>query len=165
MTFKMIAAMSLNRVIGKDNDIPWKIPEELQWFKKMTTDHVILMGRKTYESIGRPLPHRISIVLTKRTPLPRIKGVRVINDLKSLNTPPLPPEKIIWIIGGAQLYNLAFPLCSDLYLTLVKQDISGGDTFFPPFEHVFQEKERVADNDRFSIKHYINPSPMPYENL
>src|SRR5438132_2289163 len=82
--FKAIAAMTLNRVIGAGNKIPWHLPEDFKWFKKLTTGHVIVMGRKTYESIGKPLPNRTTIVLS-RSPLD-IPGVTTIADLKRLGS-------------------------------------------------------------------------------
>jgi len=150
--FKAIAAMSLNRVIGAGNKIPWHLPEDFKWFKKMTTGQVIVMGRKTYESIGRPLPNRTTIVLS-RSPL-TISGVRIAADLKELGT--LESElagREIFICGGAQVYEQALPMCSDLYLTLVKRNVEG-DTFFPAFEDKFVVKEEILDQPEFKILHY-----------
>src|SRR2546427_8450852 len=97
-----IAAMSLNRVIGAGNKIPWDLPEDFQWFKKMTTGHIIVMGRKTFESIGKPLPNRTTIVLT-RSPAP-IPGVTTISDLSQLAAPsPAMAGREIFICGGAQI--------------------------------------------------------------
>ena len=150
--FKAIAAMSLNRVIGAGNKIPWHLPEDFKWFKKMTTGQVIVMGRKTYESIGRPLPNRTTVVLS-RSPL-TISGVRVMADLKALGS--LEGElagREVFICGGAQVYEQALPLCSDLYLTLVKRNVEG-DTFFPAFEDRFALKEQLLDGPEFKILHY-----------
>jgi dihydrofolate reductase len=150
--FKAIAAMSLNRVIGAGNKIPWHLPEDFKWFKKMTTGHVIVMGRKTFESIGKPLPNRSTIVLS-RSPL-NIPGVKVITDLKELDS--LRAEltgREVFVCGGAQVYQQALPMCSDLYLTLVKQTVEG-DTFFPAFEDKFMLKEEVLDEAEFKILHY-----------
>jgi dihydrofolate reductase len=150
--FKAIAAMSLNRVIGAGNKIPWHLPEDFKWFKRMTTGQVIVMGRKTYESIGRPLPNRTTIVLS-HSPL-KISGVRVAADLKELSS--LEGElagREIFICGGAQVYEQALPLCSDLYLTLVKRNVEG-DTFFPKFEENFELKEEILDQQEFKILHY-----------
>ena len=150
--FKAIAAMSLNRVIGVGNKIPWHLPEDFKWFKKMTTGQVIVMGRKTYESIGKPLPNRTTIVLS-RSHLD-IPGVRTLEDLKQLDA--LEAEFVgreIFICGGAQVYEQALPLCSDLYLTLVKQNVEG-DSFFPAFEDRFALKEEVLDESEFKILHY-----------
>src|SRR5215510_11291877 len=129
--------MSLNRVIGAGNKIPWHLPQDFKWFKKMTTGQVIVMGRKTYESIGKPLPNRTTIVLS-RSPL-EIPGVSVVADLKEMC--PLAGREI-FICGGAQIYEQALPLCSDLYLTLVKRTVEG-DTFFPAFEDKFVLKEQI----------------------
>src|SRR6185436_3546985 len=115
--FKAIAAMSLNRVIGVKNQIPWHLPQDFKWFKKMTTGHIIVMGRKTFESIGKPLPNRTTIVLS-RGPF-QYPGVRTISDLSQVD---LANEmRPVFICGGAGIYQQALPLCSDLYLTLVKR--------------------------------------------
>jgi dihydrofolate reductase len=152
MQFKAIAAMSLNRVIGAGNHIPWHLPEDFRWFKRMTTGQVIVMGRKTFESIGKPLPNRTTLVLT-RSPV-HIPGVRTISDLRQIN--PAEPSlagREVFICGGAQLYQLALPLCSDLYLTLVQRVVEG-DTLFPPFEDRFELAEEVLSRPDFKILHY-----------
>ena len=111
MPFKAIAAMSLNRVIGAGNRLPWHLPEDFRWFKRMTTGQVIVMGRKTFESIGRPLPHRTTVVLTRAgAPIP---GVRVVADLGQLDAAdPAFAGREIFICGGAQIYQQALPRCS-----------------------------------------------------
>jgi dihydrofolate reductase len=150
--FKAIAAMSLNRVIGAGNRIPWHLPEDFKWFKKMTTGQVIVMGRKTFESIGKTLPNRTTIVLT-RSPEP-ITDVRTISDLRRLDpADPALAGRDIFICGGAQLYQQALPLCSDLYLTLVQRVVEG-DTLFPPFEDQFELVEEVLHRPEFKILHY-----------
>ena len=144
--------MSLNRVIGAENRIPWHLPEDFKWFKKMTTGQVIVMGRKTYESIGRPLPNRTTIVLTHSPAA--MAGVQTIADLSQIDpTESAFSGREIFICGGAQVYAQALPLCSDLYLTLVKRTVEG-DTFFPPFESQFELAEEVLDNAEFKILHY-----------
>ena len=170
--------MSLDRVIGAGNKIPWHLPEDFKWFKKMTTGHVIVMGRKTFEAIGKPLPNRETIVLS-RTEF-AYPGITVIHDLKELlQTNPSPvladtlspsdgeragvrgnPTRVtllrqIFICGGAQVYAQALPLCSDLYLTLVKRHVEG-DAFFPPFEDQFELVEEIRDSPEFKILHYRN---------
>ena len=150
--FKAIAAMSLNRVIGAGNKIPWHLPEDFKWFKQMTTGQVIVMGRKTFDSIGKPLPNRTTIVLT-RSPNP-IAGVQTISDLSQLSpSHPAVCGREIFICGGAQLYQLALPMCSDLYLTLVQRAVEG-DVLFPPFEDQFELAEEVLDRPEFKILHY-----------
>jgi dihydrofolate reductase len=149
---KAIAAMSLNRVIGAGNRIPWHLPEDFRWFKQVTTGQVIVMGRKTFESIGKPLPNRVTLVLT-RSPKP-IPGVQTISDLSQLNTlDPALADREVFICGGAQIYQQALPLCSDLFLTVVQRVVEG-DTVFPPFEDQFEIEEEVLHRPEFKILHY-----------
>jgi dihydrofolate reductase len=150
---KAIAAMSLNRVIGDGNKIPWHLPEDFKWFKQMTTGNVIVMGRKTFESIGKPLPNRETIVLSRSDF--SFPGVRTIKQIEELNA--LSEGRQIFICGGAQIYEQTLPLCSDLYLTLVKREVSG-DTFFPVFEDQFELAEELRDLPEFKILHYRNRS-------
>jgi dihydrofolate reductase len=148
--------MSLNRVIGAANKIPWHLPEDFKWFKKLTTGQVVVMGRKTFESIGKPLPNRTTIVLT-RSPAP-IPGARTVSDLRQIIA--LGSEltgREIFICGGEQVYLQALPMCSDLYLTLVKRIVEG-DATFPAFEDQFALKEELVDCAEFKILHYQNIS-------
>ena len=145
--------MSLNRVIGNGNTIPWHLPEDFKWFKKMTTGHVIVMGRKTFESIGQLLPGRTTIVLSRAAR--SIPGVRVVSDLQEIHFSCERGD--IFICGGAQVYEEALPLCSDLYLTLVKQVVQG-DAFFPGFEDLFHPVQEILDCSQFRITHYHNRS-------
>jgi dihydrofolate reductase len=150
--FKAITAMSLNRVIGAGNRIPWHLPEDFKWFKQMTTGQVIVMGRKTFESIGRPLPNRTTLVLTRSAE--PIQGVQTISDLADIDPAnPAFAGREIFICGGAQVYEQALPLCSDLYLTLVKRVVEG-DRFFPPFEDRFELAEALEEQADFKILHY-----------
>ena len=144
--------MSLNRVIGSGNRIPWHLPEDFKWFKKTTTGHVLVMGRKTYESIGKPLPNRLTLVLTRSSqPIP---GVRTVSDLSLIDpADPALAGRQIFICGGAQVYRQALPLCSELYLTLVNREVEG-DAFFPPFEDQFYPAEEVLARAEFKILHY-----------
>src|SRR4051812_15428294 len=145
--------MSENRVIGNGNKIPWHLPEDFKWFKKMTTGQVVVMGRKTFESIGKPLPNRETIVLSRGQF--QYPGVRTIQDLNQIDLAGETRE--VFICGGAQVYERALPLCSDLYLTLVKRRVEG-DTFFPVFEEGFEKAETILDCPEFSILHYRNRS-------
>jgi dihydrofolate reductase len=150
--FKAIAAMSLNRVIGAGHRIPWHLPEDFKWFKQTTTGHVIVMGRRTFESIGKPLPNRTTLVLTRS--LEPIPGARTVSDLDQIDrADPALAGREIFICGGAQVYQRALPLCSDLYLTLVQRVVEG-DTFFPPFEDQFELAEEVLSRPEFKILHY-----------
>ena len=149
-----IAAMSLNRVIGAGNKIPWHLPEDFKWFKQTTTGHLIVMGRRTFESIGKPLPNRETIVLS-RSPF-RHPGVKTIRSLDEVSA--LAGEREVFICGGAQVYAQALPLCSDLYLTRVKRAVEG-DTFFPPFEDRFELIGPVLEHSDFTVLHYRNRAP------
>lgn len=181
--FKAIAAMSENRVIGNGNKIPWHLPEDFRWFRKMTTGNVVVMGRKTFESLGKPLPERINVVLTRHPVLVRKQHPELFGDFtlgtraRSLrksyqlgfsklgtrteirlqrNLMKLDPEEYstdVFICGGAQIYEQALPMCSDLFLTRVKRVVEG-DAFFPPFEEMFQRVAIVVDNPEFAIEHW-----------
>ena len=148
---KAIAAMSENRVIGLSKGIPWHLPEDFRWFKQMTTGQIVVMGRKTFESIGKPLAGRTTIVLSRmRFTHP---GVQTVSALDPLAFEEEPRE--VFICGGAQIYEQALPFCSDLYLTLVKRVVEG-DTFFPAFESQFKVAAVLLDRAEFRITHYKN---------
>lgn len=126
----MIAAMSQNRVIGVENRLPWRIPEDLKRFKEITLGHPVIMGRNTFESIGRPLPGRKNIVLTRQPHL-QLSGVDVVSTLdQAINLAKDTQAREIFIIGGAQIYQLGLSRCKKLYLTIIEQEIQG-DAFFP----------------------------------
>ena len=148
-TLIAIGAMSLNRVIGNGNRIPWHLPEDFKWFKATTTGHVIVMGRRTFESIGKPLPNRESIVLSRSAF--SHPGVKTLAGLEEL--PNFAGDKQVFICGGAQIYEQALPLCSELFLTIVKREVDG-DAFFPPFEDKFELAEKIQDTPEFKILHY-----------
>jgi dihydrofolate reductase len=153
--FKAIAAMSLNRVIGAGNKIPWHLPEDFKWFKQLTTGNIIVMGRKTFESIGRPLPNRETVILSRSQF--SFPGVRTISDFSELDLSN--DSREVFICGGAQIYQQTLPLCSDLYLTLVKREVEG-DTFFPPFEDQFTLAEEIRDTPEFKILHYVKAGSL-----
>jgi len=149
--YKAIAAMSENRVIGAAGRIPWHLPEDFKWFKKMTTGQVIVMGRKTFESIGKPLPNRTTIVLSRsQFSHPAVQTVPELSRIGLANE-----HRDVFICGGAQVYAQALPLCSDLFLTLVKRVVEG-DAYFPPFEDRFELVEEILDCPDFKILHYRN---------
>ena len=151
--------MSLNRVIGAANKIPWHLPEDFKWFKKKTTGHVIVMGRKTFESIGRPLPNRTTIVLSRLGF--HHEGVLTARDLDALPRNALEVQgREIFICGGAEIYRQALPSCSELFLTQVKRVVEG-DAFFPPFEDMFAQAEVILDSAEFKIVRYLNSGLQP----
>jgi len=150
--FKAMAAMSENRVIGRGNKIPWHLPEDFKWFKRMTTGQVVVMGRKTFESIGKPLPNRTTLVLSRgQFAYPGVKSVAALSQVDW--SEPALAGRDIYICGGGQIYEQTLPMCSDLYLTLVKRTVDG-DAFFPPFEDQFTLAEEMMDCADFKILHY-----------
>jgi dihydrofolate reductase len=131
MKISLIVAMSSNRVIGIDNRLPWHLSADLKKFKSITMGSPILMGRKTYESIGRPLPGRTNIVIT-RNPDYRPSGCEVYNDIESAMVS-CRNHNEIFVIGGATFYEAMLPIADSLYLTEVRR-VFEGDTFFPEIE-------------------------------
>ena len=129
-SFKVIAAMSINRVIGCRQQLPWHIPEELKWFKQVTLNQTLLMGRKTFESLGRPLPNRQNVVISRTTT--QIEGCTVVDSLEAAIAL-FPKEEEIFIIGGAQIYALALEIADKFYLTRVGHSYEG-DTSFPEWD-------------------------------
>lgn len=143
--------MSENRVIGANGKIPWHLPEDFKWFKQITLGHRLVMGRKTFESIGYPLPGRETIVLSRcgfTAP-----GTVTVEDVAALEAFLGDDPREVFVAGGAEIYARLLPRCSDLYLTRVKR-IVPGDTFFPPFEEEFVRVGTVRENDDFAVEHY-----------
>ena len=149
---KAVAAMSLNRVIGRDGQIPWHLPEDFKWFKRLTTGHVVLMGRKTFAALGRPLPHRTNLVLSRQ--VEKIEGATVLHDLAELSTSHFAPREI-FVIGGAEIYAQLLPRCTDLYLTVVAREVAG-DAFFPAFEERWELIDTPLRAPEFEVRHYRN---------
>lgn len=149
MPFKAIAAMAQNRVIGNGRDIPWHLPADFKFFKAMTTGHVVVMGRRTFESIGRPLPNRTTIIVSNSGFV--WPGVRTVASLDDIDAPT--DGRQTFICGGAQIYALALPRCSDLYLTHVNRIVEG-NVLFPPFESLFVKGATLETCADFDIVHY-----------
>jgi dihydrofolate reductase len=162
MIISAIAAVAKNRVIGKENDIPWYLPEDLKYFKRTTLNHHVIMGRKSYESVGRPLPKRTNIVVT-RDPYFISTGIIVTHSIpEALSIAYKNGEKEVFILGGGNIYAQSIDLWDKLYLTEVDASPEG-DVYFPevdfsqwklissdkhlpdeknPFAYVFQVYER-----------------------
>ena len=135
-----IAALSSNHVIGKDNTLPWHYPEDLKHFKKLTSGKTIVMGRKTYESIWRPLPNRTNLILT-RNPDWNADGVIVMHDIQRLIDQHQDSKEELMVIGWEQIYKLFLPYTTTLYLTEVKRVIDW-DAFYPEYKDEFVEISR-----------------------
>jgi dihydrofolate reductase len=127
----LVVAMAENGTIGRDNALPWRLPDDLKRFKALTMGKHLLMGRKTYESIGRPLPGRTNLVLTRDRDW-RAEGVVVVRSLGQALGCARDAEELV-AIGGAQIYRLLMPFARRIYLTLVHAEFQG-DTFFPDFD-------------------------------
>ncbi|WP_066961135.1 type 3 dihydrofolate reductase [Microbulbifer sp. Q7] len=140
-TLAMIVAMARNRAIGRENTLPWRISGDLQFFKRTTLGKPVVMGRKTFESIGRPLPGRQNIVIT-RNPDWRAEGVTVVGSLESaLEVAAREAVDEVMVIGGAEIYRQAMPLADRLYVTEVDAEVDG-DAFFPALDERWQEVSR-----------------------
>lgn len=145
MIISMIAALSQNRVIGKNNDLPWKLPDDMKFFMEKTKRHPVIMGRKNYDSIPpkfKPLPDRTNIVVTRQKNF-EAPGCLVVDSLeKALSKAGNVETNEIFIIGGAEIYKLGLPYANRLYLTEIQATIDG-DTFFPVFDlDVWRETSR-----------------------
>ena len=126
MQLSLITAFDQQLLIGNGNALPWHIPEDLAYFKETTLNHIIVMGRKTYDSIGKPLPKRRNIVLSKN--LQSIPGVEVMNEINTILE--LAKSSQVFIIGGAEIYKLFLPYATTLHITHI-DDTFSGDTYFP----------------------------------
>lgn len=146
-----MVAMTPNRVIGKGNDLPWHLPEDLQLFKRTTSGHPIVMGRKTYESIGRPLPKRQNIVMTRDLEW-RVEGVDVVHSPSEVRNLAL-QDQTVFIIGGAEIYQLFLPHMDELLISHVYEEYEG-DTLFPDFKKYFSDYEVVETFDAFELRRY-----------
>lgn len=145
---ELIVAMDKNRVIGKNGKMPWHIPEELQSFKNITADSNIVMGRKTLESIGRALPNRVNICVSKS--LSEFKGVRVVDDLSKL-ADVIDYDKRIFIIGGSEMYKLFMKHATVLHVSIVKGEYEG-DTYFPSYDEDEWKSIVEVDMGQFTYK-------------
>lgn len=137
----LVVQISENRVIGKDNDLIWHIPEDLKRFRELTTGHPIIMGRKTYDSIGKPLPNRTNIVITQQEGF-EIPGCTVVYSLgEALVKAREIDQSEIFIIGGGQIYEQSIGIADRLYITVVHTQ-AVGDTYFPEYSQFTKEVGR-----------------------
>lgn len=155
MSLSIIAAMSVNRVIGINNTIPWKLPEDLKYFKNLTLGKSIIMGRKTFDSIGRALPSRENIVVTQQQNY-QAQGVKVAHSLQKAIELAENPE--IFIIGGAEIYKQSLPLVETIYLTLIEKFFDG-DAYFPKLDpkiwQLVKEDPHYSESEKFAYKFQI----------
>ena len=156
-TFKIkaIVAISENSVIGKEGDLPWRISEDLRWFKKITLGHTLLMGRKTWESLPGALPGRENWVLSSK--LQSHSGIKVFKTLDNALSATITGN--LFIIGGGEIYKQALPICEELFVSEVYRTIENGDTFFPSFKDDFEIEEKLFENDEFALNRWIKKTP------
>jgi dihydrofolate reductase len=155
MKLAIIAAIGKNRVIGKNGKLPWHISADLKRFKRLTTGHTVLMGRRTFESLGRPLPGRRNVVLSSRPASGAETFTSIPGALEALAT-----EDTVYIIGGAQLYAAFLDRADELNLTLVDREVDG-DAYFPEYEHLIGTRFRIVrreDHDGFSFIDFVRIS-------
>ncbi len=158
MKIVLIAAFAQNRVVGINNTLPWHLPEDLKYFKRTTTGKAIIMGRKTYDSIGRPLPNRTNIVISRNSEL-KIEGVKVVDSLqaaidlaKEVNF--INGVEEVMVIGGASIYEEALPQADRLYITHVHAEVAG-DAYFPEVD--FSQWQEISRDD------YAASESNPYD--
>ena len=157
MSIKLICAVSKNNVIGNNNKLPWNISEDLKRFRELTSENIIVMGRKTYDSIGRPLPKRENLVLSKNKKL-KIENAKVFNTPQEILDfyHKREEEKDLFIIGGNYIYELFIEYCDYLLITFVDKEYTG-DAFFPKIdwsEWELTNEERKSD-DQENLTYYF----------
>jgi dihydrofolate reductase len=154
MTIAIIVAMTKDGVIGDKGKIPWHIREDLQRFKRLTMGHPIIMGRRTYESIGKPLPGRTNIVLTQSPKLIASPEVLRFGSLKAaLDYCRQQNEDLVFVIGGSKVYEAALPLADKLFITEVRQNVAG-DTKFPAYDRNEWIETAREDGAEWSFAEY-----------
>ncbi len=156
--YTIIAALSENRVIGRNGTLPWRMPADLAHFKRLSMGHPILMGRKNHEDIGRPLPGRSNIILTRQEGFQAQSCIVVhhLNEVESV----VPDDSEIMVIGGAEIYAKLMPRANRIYFTIIHANIDG-DTFFPEFNQA--EWEETGRQDHLADKK--NPYPYSFVTL
>lgn len=149
----IIVAIGNNYVIGKEGWMPWNLPEDLKQFKQKTLHHTVVMGRKTFESIGKPLPKRKNLVVT-RDPRWQVQGVEVISDFEDFLRQHHHSGEEIFIAGGAQIYRAALPYADKLIISHIDTDIEG-DTFFPKWDRSKFDVIESVEYEGFTVKTYM----------
>lgn len=145
MNISLIAAMDRNRTIGIGNKLPWRLPAEMAFFKKMTIGKTVLMGRKTFESLPKPLVDRKNVVLTRQTDF-HPEGCEIVHSIKEALE--LYTAEELVVIGGADIYEQFLPFANKIWLTKVEADIEGGDAFFPAFSDLHWKLVESESRDR-----------------
>lgn len=158
MDISIIAALTFNRVIGRNNDLPWKLPDDMKYFMQTTKNHHVILGRKNYESIPekfRPLPNRINIIVTRQKNFNALDCLVVHSLKEGIDLANKEGEKELFIIGGAEIYTLGLPFTNRMYLTEIQTTLPG-DAYFPLFDRsqwkeVSRKKHPVDDRHSFAF--------------
>ncbi len=136
MLISLIAAMTPDHVIGRKGQLPWHVPEDLKHFKVLTTGHTVLMGRKTFESIAKPLPNRTNLILSRKVPTILPAGTQWYTELRdAVAAAQKSGERELFVVGGAEIYTLAMPLANRMYISIIKMNpVPDGDAWFPQWQ-------------------------------
>ena len=166
MVVSAIVACSKNRAIGRENQIPWYLPADLKYFKKITSGHFVIMGRKTFESIGRPLPNRTNIIITHQKNFKAENCILFNSFLDAIEYANVHNQSEIFVIGGGEIYRQALAVCSKIYYTEVETEIEDATTFFPvlneedwskTYHEAYLADEKNLFNYSFNIYERIKP--------
>ncbi len=149
MSIKLIAAIGKNRELGRDNTLMWNLPGDMRFFRTTTSGSTVIMGRKTYESIGRPLPKRENIVISRNTEL-KIEGVRIVS---SLDEAIAAANGDAFVIGGASIYAAALPIADELILTEIDMTYPDADVFFPEFDKEEYNRKEIANGEDGGVRY------------
>ena len=150
--YKAIVAVTEDGVIGRGGDLPWRLSEDLKWFKRITLGHTILMGRKTWESLPGALPSRQNWVLSRTAN--QKDGMSVFRSMEEVQQA-LGPSQTLFIIGGGEIYSMALPLCHELFISEVRRKVPDGDAFFPNYKDQFRPVEVLDDNPDFLLRRWV----------
>jgi dihydrofolate reductase len=157
----LIVAISKNRAIGKDNKLIWYIPEDLKRFRQITAGHVVIMGKKTFESIGKPLPNRTNIIITRDKEYRQPGCIIAYSVDEALYKARGLEKQEIFIIGGGQIFEQTIHLADKLYLTIIDQEVANSDTFFPQypqFTKITHQEQKEHDGLKFIWLELEKPS-------
>ncbi len=150
--YKAIVAVAEDGVIGRGGDLPWRLSEDLKWFKKITLGHTILMGRKTWESLPGALPSRQNWVLSRTAN--QKDGMSVFRSMEEVQQA-LVPSQTLFIIGGGEIYSMTLPLCHELFISEVRRKVPDGDAFFPNYKDQIRPVEVLDDNPDFLLRRWV----------
>ncbi len=148
MTLSFIVAISDNNAIGINNTLPWHLPEDLKFFKRTTMGKPVVMGRKTFDSLGRPLPGRLNIVLSGNPKLELPEGVQLFTDIKTaISSLEVAGVEEAFIIGGGEIFKRTLDVVDCMYITRVHCTIEDADVFFPPVDHTHWKRTWIEAHD------------------